>query len=85
MGFLEWSICVESNFGVKNWAALPSIHTPPGHILENTKNSCRCGCEFLSDLIDLYFWATTMTQSYNLEQVVIIKSGFVLNCTISDH
>ena len=25
-----------------------------------------------------------MTQSYNLEQVVIIKSGFVLNCMISD-
>ena len=28
--------------------------------------------------------ATTMTQSYNLEQTVIIKSGFVLNCMISD-
>ena len=25
-----------------------------------------------------------MAQSYNLEQVVIIKSGFVLNCMISD-
>ena len=25
-----------------------------------------------------------MTRSYNLEQVVIIKSGFVLNCMISD-
>ena len=25
-----------------------------------------------------------MTQSYNFEQVVIIKSDFVLNCMISD-
>ena len=35
---LEWSIKVESNFGVKLWATLPSIQTKPGHILENTKN-----------------------------------------------
>ena len=27
----------ESNFGMKPWAALPSIQTKPGHILENTK------------------------------------------------
>ena len=41
---LEWSVGVEylsgveSNFGVKKCAALLSIQTKPGHILENTKN-----------------------------------------------
>ena len=41
---LEWSVGVaywsgmESNFGLKKCAALPSIQTKPGHILENTKN-----------------------------------------------
>ena len=29
---------MESNFGVKRWATLPSIQTKPGHVLENTKN-----------------------------------------------
>ena len=29
---------MESIFGAKQWAALPSIRTKPGHILENTKN-----------------------------------------------
>ena len=59
-GVLEWSIGVESNFGVKKWAALSAIQTKPGHNLEiyqeHKLSFCRCGCEFLSDLIDLYFW-----------------------------
>ena len=29
---------MESNFGVKKWAALLFIQTKPGHILENIKN-----------------------------------------------
>ena len=43
-GILEWLVGVEcwsgleSIFGVKRWAALSSIQTKPGHILENTKN-----------------------------------------------
>ena len=37
VGVAYWS-GVESNFGVKKWASLPSIQTKPGHILENTKN-----------------------------------------------
>ena len=39
-GVLESSTGVEceSYFGVKTWAALPSIQTKSGHILENTKN-----------------------------------------------
>ena len=37
-GVLEYWSGVESNFGVKKWAALPSIQTKPGHILENTKD-----------------------------------------------
>ena len=40
---MEWSIGVEwsgveSKFRAEKWAALPSIQTKPGHILEHTKN-----------------------------------------------
>ena len=43
MGSLEWSTGVESDFGVKKWAALPSIQTKPGHILENTRTAAGVG------------------------------------------
>ena len=33
---MEYWSGVESNFGVKEWAALSFIQTKPGHILEKT-------------------------------------------------
>ena len=60
VGVEYWS-GVESNFGVKKWATLPSIQTNPDHILEKL-SFCRCGCEFLSDLIYIS-GVTTMAQN----------------------
>ena len=56
-GELEWS-------GVKFWSenvscfAIPSDKARPyfSKYQEHKLSFCRCGCEFLSDLMYLYFW-----------------------------
>ena len=57
-GVLEWS-------GVKFWNEKVScfaIHSDKARLYfrkyqENKLSFCKCGYEFLSDLIDFYFWA----------------------------
>ena len=64
---MEWSPGVECWSGVLEWSQIlewkSELFCHPFRqslyfkkYQENKLSFCRCGCEFLSDLVDLYFW-----------------------------
>ena len=85
-GALEWS-------GVKFWSEKVScfvIYSDKDRTYfrkyqEHKLSFCMCGCEFLSDLIDLYFWGNhNGTKAITCNRWLSFKSGFILNCMSSE-
>ena len=78
---------VESNFGVEKWATNAN-HSDKARpcfrkYQEQNLSFCRCGCEFLLDVLDLYFWGNYNGTKLRPGTCGYHQSDFVLNCLIS--